>query len=233
MTNQFPSNHIERLSTTLNFRIMRLFTLCPLLILLFFYNPVQAQCSSNSSICSSGVAGPFGFAAPGDTVSSCLDFIGPGYAYIVLYITQSGPLEMLINGDSTSGFLDVAIFNVPDGVDPCVAIQDVSNEISCNYASAAGGCNQIGSYFLCSSSVPSPTVNAGDRLMIVVENWSAVSTSFTLELAPSPAAQTGPADPTISAPGSLTYTSTPPFQMTAADMGGGMVRPRDFIYWDI
>lgn len=181
---------------------------------------VYAQCNSNTSICTEGISGPYGFSTPGDTVSSCLDFFGPGYAYIILYITQSGPLEMLIDGDVTTGFLDVAIFNVPSGQDPCVAINDPANEISCNYASNAGGCNQIGTYFPCTSSVPSPNVNVGDRLMIVVENWSGASTNFTLQLAPAPAAQTGPADPTIDNVSTLVYTNTTPFQLSAADMGG-------------
>ena len=54
-------------------------------------------CNTNVTICTPGVAGPFTFNTPGPSVSTCLDFIGPNYAYIVLYITQSGPLEILIN----------------------------------------------------------------------------------------------------------------------------------------
>ena len=99
-----------------------------------------------------------------------MDFIGPNYAYIVLYITQSGPLEILIDGNATTGFLDVAIFNVPQGVDPCVATLNTANQIGCNYAIAASGCNQFGTFFGCPSFIPAPNVTAGDVLMIVVEN---------------------------------------------------------------
>jgi hypothetical protein len=80
--------------------------------------PVQSGngCNDNITICTPGLAGPFGFNTPGAPVSTCLDFFGPNYAYIVLYITQSGPLEMEINGDAGTGFMDVAIFDVPPGV---------------------------------------------------------------------------------------------------------------------
>ena len=103
--------------------------LCALSLVLFTSN-LNAQCNTATTICTSGIAGPYTFAAPGAPVSTCLDFFGPSYTYIVLYITQSGPLEMLIDGDASNGFLDVAIFNVPTGIDPCVAINTFSNEIS-------------------------------------------------------------------------------------------------------
>ncbi|MBI2281774.1 MAG: hypothetical protein HYU68_13950, partial [Bacteroidetes bacterium] len=182
--------------------------------------PVQTGngCSTDITICTPGVAGPFGFSTPGNPVSSCLDFFGPNYAYVVLYITQSGPLEMLINGDATSGYMDVSVFSIPPGQDPCTAVNDVNNEISCNYATGSDGCNQIGTAFPCGSSVPSPNVTAGDVLFIVLENWSGTSTNFTLELAGLPAAQTGPPDATIN---EVTLCDTlGPTQITAANMGG-------------
>jgi hypothetical protein len=166
------------------------------------------------------MAGPFTFNAPGAPVSSCLDFWGPGYAYIILYITQSGPLNMLIDGDASSGFLDVSVFKIPDNSDPCTAISDPINEISCNYASAASGCNQIGTAFACPSSVPSPNVLSGDRLMIVVENWSGASANFTLQLGALPSAQSGPGNATIDPVTTIVHEQTPPFQLTAADNGG-------------
>lgn len=176
-------------------------------------------CNTDITICTPGIAGPFGFNTPGPPVSSCLDFFGPDYAYIVLYITQSGPLELLIDGDAATGFLDVAIFDVPPSTDPCVAINNVGNEIGCNYADFSNGCNQFGTSFPCTSSVPSPNVVAGDVLMIVVENWSGASTSFTMDLANPPAAQTGPPDPTIN-PVGVMCTTDPAFQVTAVNMGG-------------
>lgn len=187
--------------------------------------PVQSGngCNTDITICTPGTAGPFAFNTPGPPVSSCLDFIGPDYAYIVLYITSSGPLQLLIDGDAATGFLDVAIFDVPAG-DPCNAINNVGNEISCNYADFANGCNQFGTFFPCTSSVPSPNVVAGDVLMIVVENWSGASTTFTMDLAPPPAAQTGPPDPTINPAGPLCSTD-PALQMTAVNMGGDWSGP--------
>ncbi len=192
------------------------------LIITVLFSPFKtnAQCNVNTSICTSGTAGPFTFSTPGSSVSSCLDFFGPGYSYIILYITQDGPLEMLINGDANSGFLDVAIFKIPPGEDPCTAINSTTNEISCNYASSASGCNQIGTYFSCPSSVPSPNVLAGDKLMIVVENWSGSSSNFTLQLGPVPAAQTGPPSPTINNVTTTLFDNSLDYQMTAVNGGG-------------
>ena len=192
-------------------------------ILLFFISislNLKSQCNTNTNVCTSSIAGPFTFSTPGTPVSSCLDFFGPGYAYVILYITQSGPLELLIDGDVTTGFLDVAIFNIPLNADPCTAILDPANEISCNYASNPSGCNQIGTNFPCPSSVSSPIVNVGDRLMIIVENWSGASSNFTLELGPSPAAQSGPGNPTIIPPTFSFTDQSAPYQMTAFDNGG-------------
>ncbi|NQY11196.1 MAG: hypothetical protein HRT71_16995 [Flavobacteriales bacterium] len=179
----------------------------------------NAQCNTNTSICTSN-AGPFKFSTPGAKVSSCLDFWGPGYAYIILYISQNGPLELLIDGNANSGYLDVAIFNIPSGESPCDAIKDNSNEISCNYANYANGCNQIGNYFGCTSKVSSPNVNEGDRLMIVVEDWSNLASNFILKLAPSPSAQSSPANATINPVSTTLMTGCQPYQMTAEDNGG-------------
>ncbi|WP_417265149.1 hypothetical protein [Brumimicrobium sp.] len=56
------------------------------------------------------MAGPFNFAPASNNPSSCLDFTnGSGsnnYAYIILYITQSGDLNLLIDGNNNSGFID-------------------------------------------------------------------------------------------------------------------------------
>ena len=126
---------------------------------------------------------------------------------------------MLIDGNSSSGFLDVAVFNIPNGQAPCTAIQNLGNEIGCNYASAASGCNQFGTYFPCSSSVPAPMVTAGQEIMIVVENWSGSSSNFTMQLGPPPGAQTGPPNPAITPAGPFCISSGST-QLIAADMGG-------------
>jgi len=189
------------------------------LLSIFNLSMVNAQCNTNANICQMN-SGPFNFVAPGTQVSSCLDFFGPGYGYVVLYISQSGPLELLIDGDASTGYLDLAIFNIPLGIEPCDAILDVTNQISCNYATNSSGCNQIGSSFACASSVVAPNVSAGDRLMIVVENWSGSSTNFNLELAPVPAAQSGVADPTVNIVSQVLVSSSNPYQMSAVDNGG-------------
>nr|WP_299203620.1 hypothetical protein [uncultured Brumimicrobium sp.] len=81
-----------------------------LIILIWFPQEVIAQCNTNITICTPGVAGPFNFAPASNNPSSCLDFTnGSGsnnYAYIILYITQSGDLNLLIDGNNNSGFID-------------------------------------------------------------------------------------------------------------------------------
>lgn len=96
-----------------------------------------SQCNTNVTICTPGVAGPFNFSAGSPNPSSCLDYMnGAGaaaYGYIVLYITQGGPLNLLIDGDLANGCLDVAIFDVTGQADPCASL-GIGTEIGCNYA---------------------------------------------------------------------------------------------------
>ncbi|MCE3278176.1 MAG: hypothetical protein K0S44_367 [Bacteroidetes bacterium] len=184
-----------------------------------------AQCSTNASICTPGVAGPFTFVNSGPEVSSCLDWMPQSTtAYIILHINTSGPLNMLIDGNNTAGYLDVAVFNIPQGQAPCAAIQNNANELGCNYASAYSGCNQFGNAFACGSSVPAPIVVAGQDLMIVVENWqdgfSSSSTDFTLTLGPAPGAQTGSPNATVIGGTGPFCTTSPASQLIASDNGG-------------
>ncbi len=191
-----------------------------LIVVVFFLNSkASAQCNVNTSICSNN-GGPFSFVNQGPAVSTCLDFMwGSQISYIMLYITQTGPLNLLISGNVAAGFLDVAIFNIPSGQAPCIAIQNNSNQISCNYAtSTVGGCTQFGNSFSCPSSVTAPNVNAGDVLMIVVENWSGYSSDYTLTLAPN-GAQSGLPDATINSSGPFCVNGTQS-QLTAVSMGG-------------
>jgi hypothetical protein len=185
-----------------------------------------SQCNTNNTICQQGTAGPFNFGNGGTQVSTCLDFLGTSqFTYIVLYITQSGPLNLLIDGNATTGFLDVAIFNVPPGITPCDAILNNANEIGCNYAVASSGCNQFGTAFPCASSLPAPNVVAGQVLMIVVEDWgNGPSTNFTLQLGPQPGAQTGPPNTTITPVGPFCTTATST-QLQAVNMGGVWTGP--------
>lgn len=112
--------------TTIYFKAMWkiLFTL---IAVVFGINTAFNQCNTNTDICVQGTAGPYGFTTADNSVSTCLDFTNglglgaPNYGFIILYITSSGPLEMLIDGTQSSGFLDVAVFNIPPGVAPCKA----------------------------------------------------------------------------------------------------------------
>ena len=203
-------------------KLLRYFAIIALPIMISLNG--YGQCNTNTSICTPGTAGPFNFVTPGPGVSTCLDWFGPNTGYIILHITTSGPLNMLIDGNSSTGFLDVAVFNIPAGQSPCTAIQNTANEIGCNYASASSGCNQFGNSFPCASSVPAPNVVAGQELMIIVENWSGSSSSFTLSLGPPPGAQTGPPNPAITPVGPFCVTSGS-VQLVAADMGGTWTGP--------
>lgn len=191
-----------------------------LIFLISTFNYLNAQCNTNTSVCDLSQSPNFTFVSPGNQVSTCLDFFGPNVGYIVLYITQSGQLNMLIDGNASSGFLDVAVFNVPNGVAPCTAIQNNSNQLGCNYASNSSGCAQFGTSFPCPSSIPAPSVTAGQTLMIVVENWSGSSNNFTIQLANTPnSAQTGLPNATINSAGPFCQSGSP-VQLTATNQGG-------------
>jgi gliding motility-associated-like protein len=184
-----------------------------------------SQCNTNISICdNNSLAGPFIFSPASPNPSSCLDYWNgqgaPNYAYITLYITQSGNLNLLIDGNTTSGCIDVSIFDITGQATPCNSL-GLGTEIGCNYASNCDGCNEFGSTFPgCLSEVPAPYVNAGDVIMILIEDWSNAQSSFTLQLDNGPgSAQTGPPDATINPAGPFPVTD-PPFTMTAANGGG-------------
>ncbi|MFN3917046.1 MAG: PKD domain-containing protein [Flavobacteriales bacterium] len=183
---------------------------------------LSSQCNTNTSICTPGTAGPFSFTPASNNPSTCLDFTnGSGtanYGYIILYITQSGPLNLLVNGNNTSGFIDVAVFNITGQTNPCASLSPAT-QISCNYASSASGCAQFGNAFPCPATVPAPNVTAGQVLMILVEDWSNAHSSFTLQLGPAPGAQTGPPDPTIN-PVANICNNAASIQLSAVNGGG-------------
>lgn len=197
---------------------------------------VFSQCNTNISICQPGVAGPFSFDTlplPATNPSTCLNFKvisdpppAPhqisSFAYIILYITTSGPLNMLIEGSSApgGGWLDVAIFDITGQANPCASLSPAT-EIGCNFAGSTGSCNQFGNTFPCPSTVPAPMVNAGDVIMILVENFiQSGGSTFTLELSSTPgSAQTGAPNGTITPAGPFTATS-PPTTMSAVNGGG-------------
>lgn len=177
-------------------------------------------CNTDVILCQN-FAGPFSFGPPGPPVSSCLDwYTNSQFTYIMVNITTTGPLSLLIEGNGTTGYLDVSVFDIPEGLDPCDAIQDWNNEIGCNYAEFWDGCNQFGTFFPCTSTVPSPMVTAGQTIMIVVEDWQdGESSEFTLSLGPLPNAQSGPPSPVLLNAGPFCESSGP-FQLQASDMGG-------------
>lgn len=187
-------------------------------------------CNTDVSICTPGIAGPFPFQQGVPANGAGFDFangtcatggggLGDRFGFITLYITQSGPLNLLVNGNATNGYIDVIVFRIPQGQDPCDAVMNPANEIGCNFAANAGGCMQFGNAFPCNSPVPAPNVVAGDQLMIIVHDWSNVHNSFTLQLGPPPGAQTGPPTPTINAPSNMLTTDPP--QIITSITGGG------------
>jgi hypothetical protein len=202
-----------------------------LLVALFLLFSISGytQCNVQASICTPGTAGPFNFVPTGGAYAggsyapgSCatgIGGIGNNFGFIILNITSSGPLNLLVNGNNTGGFLDVIAFNIPPGTDPCVAIQNPLNEIACNFASNASGCVQIGNAFPCVSTVPAPNVITGQQIMIIVHDWSNVHNTFTLQLGPLPGAQTGPPNATINPVGPFCSTQ-PSVQLQAVSAGG-------------
>ncbi len=155
-------------------------------------------CNSNTTICQTGVAGPFNFEASVPNFHRGCQIGEDGafkFAFILLNISTNGPLNLLVEGDGGFGYLDVLIFNIPDGEIPCNAIVNPANMLSCNYAANEGGCVQFGNSFPCNSPVTAPLVTAGSQLMVVVQDYSDTNNSFTIQLGPG--AQTAPPDATI------------------------------------
>ncbi|MBD3725075.1 MAG: hypothetical protein IE891_09965, partial [Flavobacteriaceae bacterium] len=196
------------------------------LVLILVTTFTKAQCTTNVVACDLSTNPTFSFVTQSPASTSCLDLLpGNTVAYITTYVAQSGFLNMLINGNASTGFLDVAVFNVPSGMSPCVAIQNSANEIQCNYASNSNGCNQLGNAFGCASSVPAPFVNAGQTLMIVVENWSGASTNFTIELGNTPdSAEFASPDATIYPAGPFCLNDIA-YQLTSVNNGGNWSGP--------
>ncbi len=114
-------------------------------------------CNVNASICTPGVSPNFNFDQ--NTPGPPSDFANPtgcsiglfgnpnGFGFIILNITGSGNLNLLVDGSSNTGFIDVVVYNIPPGVAPCTAVMSSANEIGCNYAPAAVGCTQFGNSF--------------------------------------------------------------------------------------
>ncbi|MBI2260021.1 MAG: gliding motility-associated C-terminal domain-containing protein [Flavobacteriia bacterium] len=190
---------------------------------------VESGCNSDVSICQEGVAGPFTFNQL--TTGPPVDFANPlgcstgmwgndfGFGFILLYITETGPLNLLVDGNTSSGFIDVVVYNIPLDSDPCNAVLDNTNEIACNYATSPCGCTQFGLDFPCESSIPAPNVTAGQKLMIIVHDYSSENNSFTLELGPN-GAQTGMPDVQITSVINELCSNDPPINLDVNNLGG-------------
>ncbi|MFN3918433.1 MAG: gliding motility-associated C-terminal domain-containing protein [Flavobacteriales bacterium] len=191
------------------------------------------SCFIQASICTPGTAGPFNFnsATPNvDFAQGCLNQQQGlnQYGFILLNITTTGNLNMLINGNNNTGYIDVLLYNIPQGEDPCDAVLNSANQIGCGYAQNSGGCIQFGNQFGCNSSFPAPFVTAGQQVMIIVQNWGydypvggnptgPGSTSFTLQLGTG--AGTGPYNGTVN-PVAPVCANAGAFQMTSVTGGG-------------
>lgn len=185
-----------------------------------FENFAVQACNSNTTICQTGVAGPFNFETSVPNFHKGCQIGEEGafkFAFILLNISTNGPLNLLVQGDGGSGYLDVLIFRIPPGEIPCNAIVDQSNMLSCNYAANEGGCVQFGNSFPCNSPVIAPNVTAGSQLMIVVQDYSDRNTSFTMQLGPG--AQTAPPDATID-PVAPVCSNNGPVTLVAGTNGG-------------
>jgi len=208
---------------------MKLLNTIVSLLLLLLHIQVFSQCNIQASICDIDASPSFNFGSAsggpyaGGAFANAGCTTGAGgqqiYGFITLYISASGSLNLLINGNANTGFIDVAIFKIPNGVAPCVAIQSGSNAIGCNYASQSGGCVQFGNQFSCGSTVPAPYVNAGDVIMIIAQNWSGASGNYTLKLAPN-GAEAGLPDASIDLLNTEFCTNNAPSQLTAVNNGG-------------
>lgn len=197
---------------------------------------VYAQCNPNISSCSAGTSPSYSFVntqGPGVTYANpvgCntgISTLTNEYAFITLYITGTGNLNLLVDGNSSIGFLDVVIYNIPPGQAPCQAVMNSNNEIACNYASNSSGCVQIGNAFPCTSTISTVPVTAGQVLMVIVNNYSGTSSSFNLTMSSSAgSASAGPPNATISninisgLPPNTICKENAPIQLNAFNNGG-------------
>ena len=191
------------------------------------------SCDIQATVCEEDeLAGPFNFvpATPNvDFAQNCLNQEQGfnNYGFITLNITQAGPLEILINGNLNVGYIDVNVFLIPPGESPCDAAQNPNNSIACGFAQNDGGCIQFvdNSNFGCNSNFDAPMVNVGDQIFIVAQSWgtfnstSPGSTTFSIDIASPPSAQTGPFDGTINPVGPFCL-SDPTVNLTAVSNGG-------------
>jgi gliding motility-associated-like protein len=218
--------------------LFKMKTTCYLLILsiisIFFAQQhywTQTSCNIQASICEPGISSSFPFLSSAD--GPPFDFVNPqgcgtgehgndyGFGFVLLHITSSGPLNLQIMGNVPMGHVDFVVYNIPIGIDPCLAVLDSNNQIACNFSTQSVGCTQFGYACTgCPSIVAAPYVYAGQQVMIITHDYDNVLTSFTLELCSGVGgAQTGDFDATIMPTPMLTDTSAS-IQLIAATGGG-------------
>lgn len=195
-------------------------------------------CSIDASICDPAeAAGPFTFDPSSDGGPAAgTDYTGdascrtgsletaPGqeYGWILLNIVESGELLLEVDGNQADdGFIDVIAFQIPDGEDPCVAVQDEDNEIACAFEGGVmgSGCAQFGDAHPCDFQIDPPQVQAGDQIMVIVHDYNDVNDDFSLELDES-GALTGQFDATIIDYPTQMCIEEDPYTLGAVDGGG-------------
>jgi len=184
--------------------------------LFYFSNVLYSQCATGlAESCCPTTNGPFPFVT-NDLQGSCNS--GNDMGYVVLNVTTGGSLDVLINGDATTGFFDVAVFNIPPGTAPC----DVTgaDQLSCAFAPSSSGCTSFGTVNpTCGSNFPALTVAACDRIIIMAENFSGNNNTFEVAVSDDGDGLIGPPEADI--PDAAACLGAPAFQIPdATDVTG-------------
>ena len=185
-----------------------------------FQNLAFGQCASNlAETCCNSLSG-LSFTTMDVNPSSCLANNNNSAAYIVFNVTNGGGIDALVDGDATSGFFDVAIFNIPPGTNPCNIT--AGDEITCSFAPAGGGCTSWGTAAAgCSSNFAPIPVADCDRILVLVENFSGNNNSFDIVIdnADADGGHVGPPEADI--PDAASCIGAPAFQIpNGTDVAG-------------
>jgi len=181
-----------------------------------FSNQLFGQCETGlAESCCTGINGPFPFTT-NTLQGSCNS--GNDMGYVVLNVTTGGNLDVVIDGDLTSGFFDVAVFNIPPGTAPC----DVTpaDELSCAFAPGSDGCTSFGTTTpACNSNFAALPVAACDRIIIMAENFSGTNSTFEVSVSNDGDGLIGPPEADI--PDAAACLGAPAFQIpNSTDVGG-------------
>jgi hypothetical protein len=193
------------MSSKINLTNLRFIIAC---LALIASDTIYSQCATGlAESCCMTENGPFSFAA-NDLQGSCNS--GNEMGYVVLNIAQGGNLDVNINGDVTTGFFDVAVFNIPPGIAPC----DVTpaDQLSCAFAPGSDGCTSFGTTVpACDSNFPALAVNECDRLIIMAENFSGTASTFDVIISDDGSGTVGP--PEVDIPDAASCLGSAAFQI--------------------